>query len=213
MIHLDPQRPKRRIILPTLISSTVWMTPFVVVAFLVTYPEVVLLFATFGYMGVYVAIANYALNRHTCCVRACPRYSFLAWVFQSICYDHVCNGLSCLNFVIEPNSVCPNHLCKRQNCQVSVTTPGKVYCYRHACIRTSCRKRKTPGLQTCLQHKCHWCNSPGLHSVNEVLLCNDHMPCSTEGCSNNRAPELDVCQLCDDLEARAEPPPTYAKAT
>lgn len=213
MIHLDPQPPERRIILPTLISLIIWITPSVVVAFFVTYPLVVLIPAMFAYLVVYVIIVKPATTRHVCSIRECPRYTFVGWVFQTTCRYHGCVKPSCFNFVIQPNSVCYNHLCARETCQLLVTTPGKVYCDRHGCIRTSCKRRKMPGLQTCLEHKCQLCESPGLHLMDDVLLCNDHIPCSTDGCDSNRAPGLDVCQLCDDLEARAEPPPTYAKVS
>lgn len=213
MIQLDPQRPERRIILPTLISLIVWMVPVVVMAFFVSYPVVVVIPAMFAYLAVYAVVVKPVTNRRTCSIRGCPRYTFVGWVFQSTCYDHVCVKRDCWNFVIQPSSMCLNHPCQRETCQMMVTTQGKDYCDRHACIRTSCKRRKMPGLQTCLEHKCQLCESPGLHLMDDVLLCNDHIPCSTDGCVNNRAPGLDVCQLCDDLEARAEPPPTYAKVT
>lgn len=153
-----------------------------------------------------------------CHVKGCGNYNWAGRLYKFTCIRHKCKHGNCNNFVLQPNSICLNHVCHKLSCMDPITTPGKTFCDRHACLSSSCKKRCHPGLRVCLDHKCELCDGYGIHSIlvdgnsGSRLLCNDHLPCSTENCVDTRVSGLDVCETCNELEIMSEPPPTYSKS-
>ena len=156
---------------------------------------------------------------YACHVEGCDNYCWTGRLYRFTCNKHKCwywhEG--CNSFVLHSNSICSNHICQRESCTNPITTPGKIFCERHACLSTSCRKRCHPGLRVCLDHKCELCDGYGIHSIlnsgnsGHLLVCNNHLPCSTENCDDMRVSGLDICETCNELEIASESPPTYVE--